>query len=116
MKNVKMFTLAAMFLAVVGFSLNAAADPKWTTKEVMKAAQVNNALLSKVKSGKATDEEKTMLVDLYTALSQNAPKKGDKDAWEKRSKEMIKEAEEAVKGKSAFKVASDCKGCHSLHK
>ena len=25
-------------------------------------------------------------------------------------------AEEAVKGKSAFKVASDCKGCHSLHK
>lgn len=116
MKNVKMYTLAAMFLAVVGFSLNAAADPKWTIKEVMKAAQGKDALLSKVKGGKATDEEKKMLVDVYTALSQNTPKKGDKDAWEKRSKEMIKEAEEAVKGKSAFKVASDCKGCHSLHK
>ena len=115
MKNVKMFTLAAMFLAVVGFSLNAAADPKWNIKEVMKAAQGKDALLSKVKGGKATDEEKKMLVEVYTALCQNTPKKGDKDAWEKRCKEMIKEAEEAVKGKSAFKVASDCKGCHSLH-
>lgn len=117
MKNVKMFTLAAMFLAVVGFSLNAAADPKWTIKEVMKASQIGNAaLLGKVKGGTATDEEKKMLVEVYTALCQNTPKKGDKDAWEKRCKEMIKEAEAAVNGKAAFKVASDCKGCHSLHK
>ena len=90
MKNVKMFTLAAMFLAVVGFSLNAAADPKWNIKEVMKAAQGKDALLSKVKGGKATDEEKKMLVEVYTALCQNTPKKGDKDAWEKRCKEIVR--------------------------
>ncbi len=116
MGTVKKFALAAMFLAVIGFSLNAAADPKWSIKEVMKAAQGSNALLSKVKGGKASDDEKKMLVEVYTALCQNTPKKGDKDAWVKRCKEMIAEAEEAVKGKAAFKVASDCKGCHSLHK
>lgn len=116
MKTVKMFAIASVFLAVVGYSLNAAADPKMSIKEVMKAAQGGNALLAKVKGGKASDDEKKMLVEVYTALSQNTPKKGDKDAWDKRCKEIIAEAEAAVKGKVAFKVASDCKGCHSLHK
>jgi cytochrome c2 len=47
-------------------------------------------------------------------LWENTPKKGDAEAWKTRTASILKEAETGEKG--GFKVGTDCKGCHSLHK
>ena len=46
---------------------------KYTTKEVMAEAH-KGGLMKKVADLKASDEEKTKLVELYVALSQNDPR------------------------------------------
>ena len=53
---------------------------------------------------------------MFTALSQNKPNKGDEKEWKERTGKMIEEAKKAVDGASDFKVALNCKGCHSKHK
>ena len=89
--------------------------PKYTTKQVLKGAMAGG-LTKKVAGGDASKEEKEKLVAMFTALSQNKPNKGDEKEWKERTGKMIEEAKKAVDGASDFKVALNCKGCHSKHK
>jgi mono/diheme cytochrome c family protein len=93
-----------------------------TIKEVMKKAHLGAAksLISKVSTGKASDDEKKALLSLYEALAKNKPPKGDEDEWKTRTTALVKAAKAAVDGdKDAGKAlgkASNCAACHKAHK
>jgi hypothetical protein len=91
-------------------------------KEVMKKAHTppGKALKDRVASGKANDDEKKMLVELYEALGKNKPPKGDEEEWKKRTDALVKAAKAAAEGsKDAGKElakASQCGACHKAHR
>jgi hypothetical protein len=97
-------------------------DKKIKIKDVMKQAHAGakKSLLSKVASGKASEEEKTKLVALYVALSMNEPPKGDIEAWKKRTGTLVELAKKAEKGDAealkALPQAAACMVCHKEHK
>jgi hypothetical protein len=93
------------------------ADPKYTIKEVMKEAHAGKAsLLKKVVGGKADKDEKQKLVDLYTALGQNKPPKGEAKDWTDKTKEMLSLAKDVAAGKDGagekLGKAVNCMECH----
>lgn len=123
--------LIASLALVLGLGSNFAGDkdkkedkkkPKFTIKEVMNKAHVPGAksLMRKVAAGKAGSEEKKLLVELYTVLSQNKPPKGDMAAWKKRTAEMVKTAKAAAKGDEkaadSLTIVVDCMACHDQHR
>jgi hypothetical protein len=119
--------LAAGFVAALSLILmlenNQAGEKKgkakFTIPEVMKEAH-QSKLMEKVANLKATDAEKKTLVELYTALSQNPPPKGEAASWKAKTGALIAAAKKAAEGDekaamSLLKLAS-CKGCHNVHK
>jgi hypothetical protein len=112
--------LAVGLLAAAGLYLAAAEKkPKYSIKEVMEEAH-KEGLLKKVASGKGDKEDKDKLLELYTALSQNKPPKGDADDWKDRTAKMVAAARDVSKGEEGAekKLAKtvNCMGCHSLHR
>jgi hypothetical protein len=119
MRTVKFVLSAALVLAVVAYIGTADAKrdekPKYTTKEVMKKAHKEPAkgedsLRDKVVGGKASAEEKKLLLDLYTALAQNKPPQGDIDTWKKKNEAIIAAAKKD--DLPALKKATACGDCH----
>ena len=112
--------VAGMVLVLSGVFLmgtNAGAagkdDPKYKIKEVMKIA-MKGGLCGKVASGKASDDEKKQLIELFTALAANKPPMGDADAWKTRTTALL---EAAKKGDGdALKKAANCMSCHKEFK
>jgi hypothetical protein len=104
---------AACLLAVVLVAQGAAEGEKVTIKDVMKKA-MKGGLCGKVASGKASDDEKKELVELFTALSKNTPPKGEKTDWEAKTKALL-DAAKANDG-AALKKAANCAACHKAHK
>jgi len=119
----KKWTVACVALAVslVGVAAMSADDPP-PIKEIMKKAHTppGKSLLSKVTSGKASDEEKKQLVELYEALGKNKPPKGDEEEWKKRTDAMIaaaKDVAEGAKGAPAkLGKTVNCGACHKAHR
>lgn len=93
-------------------------EPKYTIKEVMAKAH-KEGLLKKVVSGKADEDERKELAELYTALSQNKPPMGELADWKKITGAIAKAAKAAVadgkKGKALAKLVN-CGGCHKEFK
>lgn len=91
---------------------------KYSIGEVMKMAmnapKGEKSLCAKVASGGATAEEKAKLVELFTALSQNTPKKGEAEEWKAKTGALLAAAK-ADDGK-ALSAAANCKGCHDVFK
>jgi len=122
MVKFKLFGLAALVVALVlGTSVGAftKADPKYTIKEVMKAAH-KDGLLKKVTGGTADATEKKTLLELYTALSENKPSKGDEKVWKEKTAAIVEAAKAVVDdkkdaGKNLAKTVN-CKGCHEVFK
>jgi hypothetical protein len=113
-----------MFVAclVIGFGLaiaigsGAQDKPKYTIKDVMKTAH-KGGLLKKVSEGKASDEEKQKLVDMYEALAASKPPKGEDESWKTKTTALVEAAKAAQKGDTGkLKAAADCKACHTGHK
>ena len=108
-------------MMVVAYSV-AAADPAYTIKEVMNMAHGggNNSLYAKVVSGKASKEDKDQLVDLYTALPDNTPSKGNEKSWKQKSNALLDAAKAVAENKngsiSKLKSANNCQSCHSAHR
>jgi hypothetical protein len=119
--------LAAVGL-LAGLALSRAADdkPKYSIKEVMQKAHKDDpdkdivSIFSKIKAGKASDDEKKQLVELYTSLGQNKPPKGDADSWKTKTDALLTAAKEVADGKDAgvadLKKAADCMACHTAHR
>jgi len=115
----------AVVLAIssaIGLSLSRAADdaePKYTIKEVMKLAH-KDGLMKKVASGDGTKEDAEKLLELYTALGENKPPKGDAADWKERTDALIQAAQDAVDGKEGagaeLQKAANCAACHKAHK
>lgn len=124
MRSMKLVVVAALCLSLVGLSgvFTAAQEkgaPKYTTKEVMKEA-MKDGLCKKVASGKATKEEAEKLVELFTALGQNKPPKGEADSWKEKTGALVAAAKGVASGDktAAAKLgkAANCKACHDAHK
>jgi hypothetical protein len=127
MRLVKRFALAAVgvgLLAGLAVCRPAEDKPKYTIEDVMKKAHdaKNNpdAIFPKVVSGKASDDDKKQLVELYTALGQNKPPKGDADDWKTRTDAMVTAAKAVADNKDGsiddLKKAVACMDCHKLHR
>lgn len=92
-------------------------DPKHSISEVMVLAH-KKGLLQRVITGKANEEDKQQLVELYVSLAQNEPPKGEAKAWKKRTEEIVRLAKAAAKGDAKapplLKKAADCASCHKI--
>ncbi len=118
------FALAALAVAgFVGLSVQGAADekPKYTIEEVMeKAHDKDSGILGKVIAGKASDDEKKQLLELYVALSKNKPDKGDEKSWKMKTDALVMAATDVKDNKDGatkkLGTASNCRACHSVHK
>jgi len=117
--------LVASILSVVTFGLllstNEAgeAKPKFTIKEVMQKAN-KGGLHKKVAGGMASDAEKQELVDLYVALNQNKPKKGEEKSWKEKTTALVDAAKAAQKGDATagetLNKVNNCMACHKEFK
>ena len=116
--------LSLTYTAVVMAQEAAEAKPKHAIKEVMHGAHVapegGKSLRDTVLEGKATPEQKQQLLDFYVSLAENEPPKGDKEAWEKKTRAVVIGAAMIVVGREngadALKKATVCAACHKDHK
>ena len=111
--------LAVMTMVLVSGNNHAGDKAKFTIKEVMKEAH-KDGLLKKVASGKADDDERKHLAELYKALSQNTPPKGDADDWKMKTTVLVDASSKAAKGDEKAATAllklANCGACHKEHK
>jgi hypothetical protein len=105
--------MAVLTLGLVSLSLAADEKPKYTIKEVMKEA-MKGGLCKKVATGKASKEEKDKLLEMFTALTQNKPPKGEADSWKTKTDALVSAAK-GDDGKALGKAAM-CATCHEVHK
>lgn len=121
MKSLGWLLAGVIAVASVGVTLMAAApaESKIAIKDVMKEA-MKGELCKKVASGQGTDADKARLVELFTALHADKPKKGGEDSWKEKTDALLKAAADVKAGKeggaAALKAAADCMGCHKVHK
>lgn len=119
----RVVALAMLAALGVGFAVARAADedkPKHTIKEVMKKAHTpDGGLLKKIVSGNGTKEDAEQLVELYTALGQNKPPKGEPGSWQEKTA-LLQAAKDVVADKEGSKAglekAANCGNCHKEHK
>jgi hypothetical protein len=112
MKYVLASTIGLLAMVVL-VGAQAAQDSKYTTKEVMQKA-MKGGLLEKVKKGKASDDEKKLLVDMFTALHDNTPPKGEAESWKKKTDALIAAAKSGEA--KALTAAANCGACHKEFK
>jgi hypothetical protein len=99
--------------------------PKYSIKQVMSQAhrkpdKSSTSLSDKVVDGKASKDEQTKLLELYTALGGNKPPKGETEAWKDRANAITTAIKDVMDGKDGSDVdlrkALNCKGCHTSHR
>lgn len=109
MKKFAVLGLVALALGFAAYGVNAQEGKKASIKDVMKKFP---ALAKKINKGEGTDAEKKEYLELAKALAAATPKKGDAEAWKKRTATIVAEAEKGEK----LPCATNCKACHDLHK
>ena len=81
---------------------------------------VSQRLVNKIGEGKGSDDDHKKILETYEAMAQMKPPKGDEASWKMKTETLIAAAKELVEKKPGaaekFKAASNCKGCHSVHK
>jgi hypothetical protein len=117
--------VAVLGVAMVAFSRSgnvtaANADDKekakYTIGEVMQQAH-KSGLWKKVAAGNADKADREKLAELYKALAQGKPPKGELDEWKKTTEVMQKIAEDAIKDPEAGKkLKVNCGQCHGKFK
>jgi hypothetical protein len=99
--------------------------PKRNIEVVMQKAHKEggkNSLRARVLAGKASKEDLNLLVELYTDLSKNTPKKGDKTLWKKKTTEILAAAQKVKAAPTdtaalrALNKATACMACHDVFK
>jgi hypothetical protein len=119
MKYVFAAAIAGLSLTLLMEKNYAQEKAKFTIAEVMDQAH-KGGLMKKVSSGKGSADEKKQLLDLYTALSQNEPPKGNAKDWKDRTSKLVAAAKKAADGdeKAAKSLPglANCGACHKLHK
>jgi hypothetical protein len=94
-------------------------EPKYNIKQVMKAAH-KDGLMAKIAEGKGEKADAEKLVELYTALGQNKPPKGEAESWKAKTDAVLAAAKDVVAGKEGanakLKATVNCGECHTAHK
>ena len=108
------------FVLMLDGTLVGGEKDKITIKVVMQKAMKpgGDMLCKKVATGKADEKEVAQLVELFTALSNLEPPKGDADSWKAKTKALVDAAKAAKAGEKseALATAANCNACHSEHK
>jgi hypothetical protein len=117
---VAVFSLALVLGANQAGEKDKKAEPKFKIKEVMAKAHGEEGLLEKVTEGTASAKEKKLLLEMYVALHDNTPPKGDPAKWAKVTQSMVDGAKAVddgtdEKGKALAKLVN-CKSCHAEFK
>ena len=111
---------AVLAIAVLVVGATTSQEAPKSMKDMMAMHKGNDSLLTKVVSGKGTDEDHKKLLVAYEWLAAQKPSKGDDASWKAKTSALITAAKDLVDKKAgaadALKKASDCKGCHSVHK
>lgn len=103
----------ALVFAFGASDVSSQEKPKYKIAEVM-AKAMKGGLCSKVAQGKADEDEKKTLIELFTALHANTPPKGEAASWKEKTSALL---EAAKKGDgAALKKAANCAECHKVHK
>jgi hypothetical protein len=128
MRSFTCFALAALMLAVAARGAEQAAaegPPKYSIAQVMQTAHKppekgKPSLLITVLKGKASKPEKEKLLELYTALGQNKPPKGDPKSWKEKTDALVSAAKGVLADEAGvvdkLKKATVCMACHDVHK
>jgi hypothetical protein len=94
-------------------------SPKIPIKTVMKEAMAGG-LAKKAAEGKATAEEVKKLADLFTALHDAKPPKGEAASWAMKTEALVKAIKGVAEGNKeaqmALGKAMNCAACHGAHK
>jgi hypothetical protein len=104
-----------------------AAEPKWTTKDIMKKGHTptKTSLAAKVIKGEATPEDKKLLLEMYESLALNMPAKGDAESWKTLTTALVDAAKGVIEAKTEkddegarekLNQAVNCGACHKSHK
>lgn len=125
-RHIQFAILIAGILAVTGLVWPArSADSKDDAiKEVMKtyhkAPKGVDPVCKKASDGKATPEEIKKLVVAYKSLLTTTPPRGDQASWKDKTAKLYAAAQALEKGApdglAKYKVAVNCKACHSVHR
>ena len=123
-KSFRILLVAIISLSIGAFAFgqddDEKAKPKHAIKDVMAKALKGNKLNKKVLSGKASQEEKLELLDLYISLVENKPPKGDQASWQKFAGASALAAAKVAVGRDGaikeLKAATKCATCHKAHK
>jgi hypothetical protein len=99
--------------------------PKHEIAEVMHEAHLPpeegaKSLRDRVLSGDASVEDKAHLLDLYISLAENAPPKGEQEAWDAKTRAIVLSAAKVAVGRDGaeelLEKATNCAACHKEHK
>jgi hypothetical protein len=101
--------------------MGASQDKPKSIKEAMAATHKgDDSLVKKIQSGKGSDEDHKKILEIYEFLATQKPSKGDEASWKAKTAALVAASKDLVDKKAgaaeAFKKASDCKACHSVHK
>jgi hypothetical protein len=121
--NYKLLTALLLSAAATAFVWTALADDekpnpiKDAMKYAHKAPKGEKKVSDRIIDGTATDEELKKTLELYKAMANTEPPKGDPAAFKIKVAKLISATEDVVAKKegaaAAYKEASDCKACHT---
>ena len=95
--------------------------PKYTVEEIMKAVfKGDDSIAKKVAQGKGTKEDLAKLAEYVESLPANDAPQGDPAGWKKKTTAVLDAVsalrEEKPGALTQFKLATDCKSCHSVYR
>lgn len=111
-------TVAALLVGGQADGGGKSKEPKYKISEVMKQG-MKGGLCKKVAEGNATAAEKQTLIEMFEALHQSKPPRGNQAQWERRTKALLDAARKAATDESAgpaLQKLANCMACHSQHK
>ncbi|MEI9898211.1 MAG: hypothetical protein WDN28_31230 [Chthoniobacter sp.] len=116
--------LTTAALAIVATSIALAVEETNPIKDAMKfahkAPQGEKKVSDKIIDGTAPEADVKKTLDLYKAMLDTKPPKGDQAAYKEKVEKLIVATQEVVDKKpdaaAHYKEAVNCKACHSEHR
>ena len=115
--------LTALTVTTLAASIAFAEDTnpiKEAMKYAHKAPKGEKKINEKIAEGTATDDEVKKTLELYKAVGDAKPPKGDAAAFKEKWARLLTATEEVAakkpEGVAHYKEAVNCKACHSDHK
>lgn len=120
LRTLSVLTAAATFAFTTGFAAAEENAIEKAMKYAHKAPKGQKKIGEKIVEGTATDSEIQKTLELYKAMADCKPPKGDADAFKAKVAKLIAATEDVAAHKpnaaAGYKEAVNCKACHGDHK